>query len=300
MSIGQSIRILLADGTVTGIRHAEVVNWTIQAVACPRSRIAELTGWDEAARPGVYCLFGQSEDGSGGAVYIGEAENVRDRLHDHVASKEFWNEVILFTSKDQNLTKAHVKYLESRIWTLSRDTKRYTVTNGNEPQKPLLPRGDRDSMEAFLGQVRVLLGVLGHKLLEPLAFSPAVAAPKQSVTPTVQASGLSGTELTLQTRVLKAAAVVTDEGIVVRAGSTASMTEADSIGGTYKRLRQELQASGSLAVQGDKLIFTRDHLFSSPTAAAATVLGYAVNGRDQWKTASGLTFNELESGSPSA
>ena len=111
MTIGKSIRIYLADGTVTGIRHAELVNWTGQAIACPRNRIGELSGWDESKRPGVYFLFGYDDVVGQPIAYIGEAENVLYRLQSHVMNKDFWNEVVFFTYKDKNLTKAHVKYL---------------------------------------------------------------------------------------------------------------------------------------------------------------------------------------------
>jgi hypothetical protein len=57
MPIGKSIRVFLADSTVAGIRFAEVVNWTGQAIACPRSRLGELMTWPEVAKPGVYFLF---------------------------------------------------------------------------------------------------------------------------------------------------------------------------------------------------------------------------------------------------
>ena len=116
MALGKSIRIYLADGSVAGIRRGEIVNWTGQAIACPRSRFPELKEWsEEAKRPGIYFLFGQNEESGQDAVYIGEAEIVLDRLYSHISGKEFWTELIAFTSKDDNLTKGHVRYLESRL-----------------------------------------------------------------------------------------------------------------------------------------------------------------------------------------
>src|SRR5262245_44807612 len=113
-TFGKSIRIYLKDGTVTGMKFGEVVNQTIQSIFCPRLRISELAGYTESKRPGVYFLLGKDDETNEPKAYIGEAENVYDRLQHHIANKEFWNEVIFFVSKDENLTKAHVKYLESR------------------------------------------------------------------------------------------------------------------------------------------------------------------------------------------
>lgn len=96
----------MSDGTVTGIRHAEIVNWTGQAVACPRNKVSGLSGWEESQLPGVYFLFGFSDTSDKPTGYIGEAENVLIRLQDHLVKKDFWNEIIFFTNKDENLTTA--------------------------------------------------------------------------------------------------------------------------------------------------------------------------------------------------
>lgn len=42
MTRGTQLKIYLANGSVTGIRHAEIVNWTGQAIAVPRVHIKEL------------------------------------------------------------------------------------------------------------------------------------------------------------------------------------------------------------------------------------------------------------------
>lgn len=116
MTLGKSIRIYLKDGTVSGIKQAEVVNHTIQALSCPRNKLSDLNKFfsKESNRPGVYFLLGEDET-SKNKVYIGESENVWERLKNHDTSKDFWSEVIVFTSKDENLTKSHVKYLESKL-----------------------------------------------------------------------------------------------------------------------------------------------------------------------------------------
>ncbi len=126
-SFGSSIRIFLTDGTVTGIKMAELVNKTIQSISCPRRRVGELSQLQESQKPGVYFLFGQDEETGDNKVYIGETENVYARLQNHVSNKEFWNEVIFFVSKDENLTKSHIRFLESRLVQIARSTKRYIV-----------------------------------------------------------------------------------------------------------------------------------------------------------------------------
>ncbi len=150
MTIGKSIRVYLADANVTGIRYAELVNWTGQAIACPRNRLRELTKWPEAEKPGVYFLFESRFGDSKPTAYVGESENVAQRLTTQDRNQEFWNEVILFTSKDENLTKAHIKFLESALVNLSRQADRYQLANGNTPPESNLPRADKDAMKEFV------------------------------------------------------------------------------------------------------------------------------------------------------
>jgi len=299
MSRGKSIRIFLADGTVTGIRHAEVVNWTGQAIACPRNRIAELAEWEESKRPGVYILFGFDEEESEALAYIGEAENVYDRLKSHLANKEFWNEVVLFTNKDENLTKAHVKYLESRFIQLAVTAKRYKLENGNIPQPPLLPRGDKESMEEFIEQARGLIGVLGHKILEPIIQMSGELYVASDVAPYITGEGekeLTGTKLYLKVKNIHAEAIVADEGIVVLAGSDAAMNVMDSLSVGYIKLRKKLIDLGVLVESGGMLKFSKDYLFPNPSPAAAIVVGYSINGRYTWKDGNGTPLKNLEEG----
>lgn len=308
MALGKSVRIYLADGNVSGVRHGEIVNWTGQAIACPRTRFPDLKDWTETKRPGVYFLFGQNEESGQDAVYIGEAEVVIDRLSSHLNGKEFWTELIAFTSKDDNLTKGHVRYLESRLIQLANISQRYQLENTAVPQLPSLPRADRDAMEEFIGGVRTLLGVLGHKVIEPLISkgldAKAIATEvlgggggELATNEAGEASEARPIQPTFQLRVgsLVATAIRTDEGLVVLADSEAALLVQSSLSMGYRSLRESLLSSGVLIESGSKLKFTRDQLFRSPSQAAAVVVGYSINGRDAWRNLDGITYSEFES-----
>lgn len=294
---GKNIRIYLSDGTVSGIRHAEIVNWTGQALSCPRNKISELSGWPESKRPGVYFLFGTDEQTIQQNVYIGEAENVYDRLLNHVANKEFWNEVIFFTNKDENLTKSHVKYLEARLIELANLAGRYQLENSNSPQAPLIPKGDRDAMEEFIDQARILLGVLGHRALESLAKHEKQPTPKtEAPLAPIQLSIVNPAEelFSLNVKGVHALSVRTDEGIVVLSGSYALKETKPSLSEAYRKLKEQLIAQGILVEEGQHYKFAKDHLFSSPSQAAAIIVGYAINGRESWRTNKGISLGSVE------
>lgn len=296
MTIGKSIRVYLADATVTGIRYAELVNWTGQAIACPRKRLSELQSWHEASKPGVYFLFEGRFGDSKPTVYVGESENVCNRLTTHDRDKEFWSEVVIFTSKDENLTKAHIKYLESTLVGLSKQADRYHLENGNTPPESSLPRADRDAMEEFIENIRMVLGILGYSILEPILkknVSISSVLPTENKANDTSQSG----ELFLSVNNLTARGVATDEGFVLKEGSQLSKTNTESIPGKLVKIKERLLKDGVLKDDGSKLVATEDILLSSPSYAAAIVAGTSRSGPQSWKDASGKTMKQIEDAS---
>lgn len=295
---GKSIRIYLKDGTVTGTKFAEVVNQTIQSISCPRLRISELSEYTEAKRPGVYFLFGQDEETGDPKAYIGEAENVYDRLQNHIANKDFWNEVVFFVSKDENLTKSHVKYLESRLIQIALSTKRYKIENYNQSRPSSLPPADRDAMEEFLTYIKLLIGVLGHKFLENVTMITKKKEEHFPLTATAQdnpvVSMTSNLELFLSISGLKATALQTDEGIVVLEGSEAAKEYTNSLQHGYRELRERLITNGTLVLKENKYVFQSNALFDTASPAAAIVVGYNINGPQSWKDKTGKSLKEIE------
>ncbi|WP_438037153.1 GIY-YIG nuclease family protein [Sorangium sp. So ce204] len=281
MALGRSIRIYLDGGEVSGLRHAELVNWTGQALLCPRNRVAELARWEAAVRrPGVYFLIG-AENITRRDVYVGEAEVAVSRIKQHLTGQEFWQEVVIFTSKDENLTKAHIKYLEARIIQLAKAAGRYRLDQ-NEAVPVVLPRADRDAMEEYLNNARLLLGALGHRILDPVVDQPT-------------GGDYRSVQLFYSVRGASATGTIADDGFVVFKGSTALAQVHESIRQSgYLALKEGLIKDGKLMKRGDLLKFTSDVLFSSASAAAAVVYGNAANGRVCWKTQDGKTLKELE------
>ena len=275
-----TIKLFLVHGDAKRLRTAELSNWTGKAVAGPRSELDCVLGRDEAAKSGVYFLSGTDAESGKSAVYIGEAESIRDRLRGHL-DKDFWNHVVFFISKDENLTKAHVRYLEGRLIEQAMLAGRWLVMNGQSSGSKL-PESDREDMEIFLERIHQLMPVLGADALLPIGSAPEGLAEKQI--------------LVCEIKGLKATGHLTPTGFVVLKGSQAVLKERASAHQYPYTLvsRRKLIEDGTLVQDGDHLRFTRDSEFSSPSAAATVVHGGSANGLLAWKSRDGKTLKELE------
>jgi hypothetical protein len=285
MTKGRSIRLFLADGSPGGIITAEIMNWTGHVMTAPRSRLADLIQRPEAGRTGIYILSGTDpEGGYKPLVYVGETDSVGKRLaqHNKDDAKEFWEQTCVVTSKDQNLTKAHVRYLESRLIQIATEAGRAKLVNNTTPDVPMLPEADQADMEFFIDQLRVVLPVLGLEVLKEAATAKPVAAPVPSLGSDV-APDFPIFELVSKKHDLKAEAREIDGEFVVLAGSQAQASWIGVPIATYQPMYERLTAEGILVPDNSgHLRFVRDYAFTKPSAAAAIVLGRASNGRTEW------------------
>lgn len=276
-----TIKLFLIHGDPKRLRTAELSNWTGKAVAGPRSEFEGVLGREEAGGSGIYLLTGIDPGSGEPAIYIGEAEKIRDRIKAHV-EKDFWNQAVFFVSKDENLTKAHIRYLEGRLIESARSAGRALVTNG-QGSGSRLPESDREDMEVFLGKINQLLPVLGVELLVPTARADEKGSTEQKFFCDIKG--------------LRARGYPVPDGFLVLKDSEAVLEDrASSEKWPWTRnLRRKLMDDGVLEVRGDRLAFTKDKEFSSPSAAAAVVHGGHANGLMAWKTDKGKTLKEIES-----
>ncbi|WP_332642616.1 GIY-YIG nuclease family protein [Aeromicrobium sp.] len=287
---GRQIRIFLADGTAGGMTTAEIVNWTGHVVAASRSDLPAMLKRDEVGRTGVYILLGTDTETGAEVAYIGEGDSVGKRLYQHAkdASKDFWERAIVLTSKDLNLTKAHARYLESRFITLAAKAGRVKLANSTSPDPIVLPEADRSDMEYFIGQAQIILPVLGVNLLRPTKVTSVAHQDEAFVAP----AEVSPTFVIKEKKGADATGLEVDGEFIVTEGSKAR-PEWTGTQGSYSKLRQQLEEDGVIVPHGSEpvAIFTADHAFRSPSAAAAVLLGRNANGRTTWTTVDGATYD---------
>jgi hypothetical protein len=294
MTTGRSLRMFLVDGTSSGLITAEIMNWTGHILTGPRSMLAELLRRNEIARTGVYFLIGSDlENPARVRVYIGETDDVAARLKQHNRSqeqggKDFWERVCVVTSKDFNLTKAHVKHLESRLLEVASEARRCVLDNGNAPVYGALPEADIADMAFFLEQIRTVLPVIGFDFLR---VQPLTSNTKAGSMPTSTSIGSPLFVMEVRKFGVEASARELDGDFIVLAGSTTRDQWSSEWTG-YKPLFDQLVLDGVLSeVIAGLRKFNTDYAFSSPSAAAAIVSGRPANGRTSWTSqGSGETY----------
>lgn len=274
-----TIKLFLPRGDAKSVRTAEISNWSGKAIAAPRTELDDLLAREELTRAGVYILLGTEPQTNMPQAYIGEAEIISDRLKQHKAKE--WSSAIIFTSKDENLTKAHVRYLESRILAEASKIKRFTLDQ-NQAGGSKLPESDREDMEVFLARIRQLLPVLGSDILTPIAEPSAKNHPDAL--------------LFCRIKGLEARGQRTANGFVIFQGSAAVREERPSAESApyITAQRKQLIADGTLIPKGDHLEFSKDAEFSSPSTAAGVVHGGSANGLIAWTTKAGISLKKLD------
>lgn len=281
MKFGKTIKIFLIDGDPNGRMSCELSNWTGKAYKIPRIKIKDCVDRSDLLNTGVYLLLGKDEEGAD-QVYIGEAETVLKRLNQQVTQKDFWNETIVFVSKDENLNKAHIKYLENRLHDIAQKTNRYKVENTVIPTQSSISEPDKAEMEEFIENIKLLVNTLGHKLFE----EKREVNKKQKVQDYFIITAPRGAD---------AQGEPTSEGFVVLKGSKFAISTVPSFSPSMLKLRQSLIDKGLLAHKIDYFELTDDYIFGSPSTAAAVVMGRNANGLTEWKLPNGRTLKGFES-----
>jgi GIY-YIG catalytic domain. len=279
--MAKTIKIFLIDGEPNGLKTAELSNWVGQAVVVPRNKLKEIKRRPECNKPSVYFLVGKgSEEALLPTAYIGEAENLWNRLSTHDSSKDFWQTAVAFVSKDNNLTKAHVRYLESRCISIANEVKRFDLKNGTESSLPSFSEADIAEMEEFLENLRLLLSALGYPILQEV-----IAKEQKNISdPLFSCKGKSAI----------ATGRMTNDGFVVYKDSTATTNISNAVIERNQKVIEKLLSNKYLEKKGNDLyIFIKDYVFNSPSAASDIILGNSTSGWKKWKTENGKSLEEI-------
>jgi hypothetical protein len=281
-AFGKTIRLFLIEGNTNGLISAELSNWTGKAFKIPRIQVKDYLTREEFRNPGIYILLGKN-DKNEEAAYIGEGEPVIDRIKDHLSKKDFWNEVILFVSKDKYLNKASIKYLESRLHNIGNVANRYFIYNSNVPTMSGVSEAEQAELEEFLSNVKLLTATLGHKIFEDIGETLNKSETKQTIFICKNNAGALAT------------GSPSTEGFIVFENSIFIKDYQPSLTESIRNERAKMIIDGTLILEENFLKLIKPYTFTSSSRAAAMILGRSATGPGEWTAENGITLKKFES-----
>lgn len=277
MSYNKTIQMYIFDGNPNGRIMCELSNWNGRVYKISRNELTKFAQREDSENTGVYFLFGK-DDENNDSVYIGEAEKIFSRLKQHLRDTEYWNDCVAVVSKDNLLNKAHVKYLENAFYMLAVNAGR-AVINNTIPTCSSVSEYDEAMLLEFIDNAKLLVNTLGYKVFETIENSNAGPADTQEY---FFISAARGAE---------AKGVIVSDGFAVLKGAKIAYSTVPSMSSNLIKLRNSLMEKGII---NENFEFTKDYIFTSPSLAAAVVLGRNANGRTEWKNNEHKSIKDIE------
>ncbi|MEZ7639108.1 GIY-YIG nuclease family protein [Streptococcus sp. 27098_8_109] len=289
----KNINMFLMDGEVTGKIKCTLSNWTGVIYKIPRIQLGDLKSRDEMKQSGIYFLFGRDEDKQKNVTYIGQAttrkngEGVLLRIQEHTRDThaDYFNDVIILTTQNNSFGPTEISYLENKFTQLAKEAGRYIVKNGNDPNPGNVTEEKESELDEIVENTLMIIGTLGYRV-----FVPMTKKVSQDLTDNHSTYLYLKRKTKKSNKVIEATCERTTEGFVVLEGSQVEIKDSPYLPASLKEMRQNLIASR--VIQDG--VLKEKQLFSSPSYAAAFLLGMQTNGRTDWKDQDGRTLKELE------
>ena len=289
----KNINMFLMDGEVTGKIKCTLSNWTGVIYKIPRIQLGDLKSRDEMKQSGIYFLFGRDEDKQKDVTYIGQAttrkngEGVLLRIQEHTRDShaDYFNDVIILTTQNNSFGPTEISYLENKFTQLAKEAGRYIVKNGNDPNPGNVTEEKESELDEIVENTLMIIGTLGYRV-----FVPMTKKVSQDLTDNHSTYLYLKRKTKKSNKVIEATCERTTEGFVVLDGSQVEIKDSPYLPASLKEMRQNLIASR--VIQDG--VLKEKQLFSSPSYAAAFLLGMQTNGRTDWKDQDGRTLKELE------
>lgn len=289
----KNINMFLMDGEVTGKIKCTLSNWTGVIYKIPRIQLGDLKSRDEMKQSGIYFLFGRDEDKQKDVTYIGQAitrkngEGVLLRIQEHTRDThaDYFNDVIILTTQNNSFGPTEISYLENKFTQLAKQAGRYIVKNGNDPNPGNVTEEKESELDEIIENTLMIIGTLGYRV-----FVPMTKEVSQDLIDNHSTYLYLKRKTKKSNKVIEATCERTTEGFVVLEGSQVEIMDSPNLPASLKEMRQNL--IDSQVIQDG--VLKEKQLFSSPSYAAAFLLGMQTNGRTDWKNQDGRTLKELE------
>lgn len=294
--------VFYPDGYPDGVVSITDATGSGKAVVFPRQSCLDVCRnpdyKDIFERPYIYVLWRPGTGNQKPMAYVGESPTASNRItrHYHDKNKAFWTRAVVYADKNGNMSTSHI---EGMLLQCAEDAK---VCNlDNEKKRRNFNQGDADAAVTQIhlsGLTRFFLPLAGcdfFRLRDSAVMErkPQVKIQTQKPASVVAVLERPELKLTVPRKGISAYGRETDEGFLVYKGSQAAKKESSVLQkyNSLKRfipMRQELRKDKTLVDDkgnSEVFLFSRDYLFTSPSAAAVVIMGANANGRTAWKDA---------------
>lgn len=279
-----------------GIVEASLKGSSIHAIGFPRDkRNVKFVKDSLSEKVGVYMLIGRNKPPSAKLeVYIGQGTKLANRLSSHhsqhmIDNANNWFETVVIYDSKGDMTVKNAKAVEGSLIGVCRQNTRWKTSNkkGTSEEAASEEKYVVDTIEKTI----VLTRILGWDVFND--FRDAKSKPTKNIGSIAPISSGVSKVFAYQTKYFKAEMRVGSFGeIIVLEGSQANLNTLRSARPQLQHLRNELIRQGLLIEEDNKLVFTREYHFHTPSAAGSVVAGYAVNGNMVWKLPDGTRYGE--------
>lgn len=282
-TLGRSVTLFITGDDPRSLRTVELDNWSGMAVMGRPEYFKRALEREELSRSCVYLLVQGANAGDIPEVYVGETDDFVQRYANAKFPIEF-DHFLVFTNKDDRLTRAHVKWLELRIWELlNANEGNVSVANKSRPTGSKLPEADRASMRTFVRNMTYLLEALGFEFF-------STAGPSGEVAKAYKAGRAASVEFETNAipRNNKAKAFLTafKDGYLLKSGSAINKIATDSLPENVRKLRNQLLKENTLVDRRTHFVLQKDISFAKPSPASALVKGRSSTGYGDWHRSS--------------
>lgn len=269
--MGKTVTTYLIDSDPNGTQYSFISNKICQMFVVPRSNLSYLNEQEKLQKPAFYILIGEDETTKPQA-YIGETENFKERVKDHDNKKGFWQKALIFVSKDEDITKADVQYLEHKAIAEAKKANTFVLSENKQiPKAPNLPEHQRDAMDEFFEDIKFLVSFMGCNIFD-------ILQPKEEHLFYTKGRGCN------------AKGYYSSSGFTVLKGSILANNCVTSF--NWKEKREKLIKEYATFENGN-WVMNSDKTFSSPSTAADFCIGSSNNGWLVWKDMDNKTLDAI-------
>lgn len=152
----KTINLLLYDGILNGVIGIEDSSWNSgELYSAPRASVQDLFKTDACNKYGIYLLLSNSR------VYIGQSSDLAKRLAQHTIGKDWWESAVILTTKDDNLTRSDIDYLENVLIERAFAIDKLDCDNKKKGNPPKVDKFRRVILDQYLNEALFLMDLIG-------------------------------------------------------------------------------------------------------------------------------------------